>query len=222
VVSCVAEPSDQASRFASSRLKVILDAYTVYLDLWICDARGKVVATGRPDRYPGAKDVSVANAAWFQQSMRTATGDEFVACDIERAAPLGNAPVATYATAIREGGQTHGKVIGVLGIHFDWKPQAQAVVNGVRMTEEEASRSRVMLLDHKGRVLASSDQRGELEEVFRLPPAAVAMGSYPLEGATVGYALTPGYETYQGLGWYGCILQREPPKSSVSQSTRAA
>ncbi|WP_304169460.1 methyl-accepting chemotaxis protein [Phenylobacterium aquaticum] len=222
VVSCVAEPSDQASRFASSRLKVILDAYTVYLDLWICDARGKVVATGRPDRYPGAKDISVANAAWFQQSMRTASGDEFVACDIERAAPLGNAPVATYATAIREGGQTHGKVIGVLGIHFDWKPQAQAVVDGVRMTEEEAGRSRVMLLDHKGRVLASSDKRGELEEVFRLPPAAVAMGSYPLEGATVGYALTPGYETYQGLGWYGCILQREPPKSSAAQSTRAA
>ncbi len=23
----------------------------------------------------------------------------------------------------------------------------------------------------------------------------------------VGFALTPGYETYKGLGWYGVILQ---------------
>ncbi|MDP3746923.1 MAG: methyl-accepting chemotaxis protein [Phenylobacterium sp.] len=51
VVACVADPSEAASRFASDRLKVILDAYTVYLDLWICDAKGKVVATGRPQRY---------------------------------------------------------------------------------------------------------------------------------------------------------------------------
>ena len=28
-------------------------------------------------------------------------------------------------------------------------------------------------------------------------------------GNTVGYALTPGYETYEGLGWYGVILQGE-------------
>ena len=113
-------------------------------------------------------------------------------------------------TAIREGGQARGKVLGVLGIHFDWKPQAQAVVDGVRLTAEERARSRVMLLDHKGRVLASSDRKGELEEVFRLPADAVGMGSYAHEGVTVGYALTPGYETYRGLGWFGCIQQREP------------
>lgn len=210
VVDSVARPSPEASRHASGRLKVILDAYTVYLDLWICDARGRVVATGRPDKYAATRDLSVASAAWFQQSMRTRSGDEFVACDIAREAALGQAPVATYATAIREGGQVNGKAIGVLGVHFDWRPQAQAVVDGVRLTQEEAARSRVMLLDHKGRVLAASDRKGELDETFSLPGDAVNMGSYAIDGATVGYALTPGYETYRGLGWYGCILQREP------------
>ena len=29
-------------------------------------------------------------------------------------------------------------------------------------------------------------------------------------GNVVGYALTPGYETYEGLGWYGAIVQRPP------------
>jgi hypothetical protein len=33
------------------------------------------------------------------------------------------------------------------------------------------------------------------------------MGSYADMAITVGYALTPGYETYAGLGWYGCLVQ---------------
>ena len=27
------------------------------------------------------------------------------------------------------------------------------------------------------------------------------------DSQTVGYARTPGYETYEGLGWYGCVVQ---------------
>ncbi|WP_421736229.1 methyl-accepting chemotaxis protein [Caulobacter sp.] len=207
VVACVDDASPDSARHASQRLGVILDAYTVYLDLWICDARGKVVATGRPDRYPGARNISVADAPWFRDAMKTATGDDFIACDIERVKALNEAPVATYATAIRDGGLSNGKVLGVLGVHFDWKPQAQAVVDGVRLTTEERGRSRVMLLDQKGRVLAASDGRGVLTETFPLNTSEGAMGSYAEGDLTVGYALTPGYETYKGLGWYGCLVQ---------------
>jgi hypothetical protein len=209
VVAGLADNDAAARRYASERLGVILDAYTVYLDLWICDARGRVIANGRPGRYPNVVGQSVAAARWFQDGMRTATGDDFVACDIERSAALGDAPVATYATAIRAGGQAKGEPLGVLGVHFDWRPQAQAVVDGVRLTTEERERSRVMLLDQKGRVLASSDNQGVLSEVFPLDVSAGPMGSYANGDVTVGYALTPGYETYAGLGWYGCLVQRQ-------------
>lgn len=210
IVDCLAAGgSGEAARYASSRLGVILDAYTVYLDLWICDAEGRVRATGRPGRYPRCQAVSVAGADWFKQAMRTTSGDEFAVCDIQRIAALDNAPVATYAAAIREGGRSDGKPLGVLGIHFDWSPQARAVVDGVRLTAEERRRSRVMLLDQSGRILAASDRRGELEETFALPANLASMGSYGTETATVGYALTPGYETYQGLGWYGAIMQTD-------------
>ncbi len=221
VVACVGEPSEAAARFASRRLRVILDAYTVYLDLWICDAEGRVLATGRPDRYPAAKTASVAGAAWFKDALRTRSGDDFVASDIERAPALANAPVATYATAIRAEGRADGAVLGVLGIHFDWSPQAHAVVDGVRLTEDERARSRVMLLDRQGRVIAASDRRGELDEVFRLPADLGDLGSYAVEGVTVGHALTPGYETYRGLGWRGCIIQREPQEATASRKRAA-
>jgi hypothetical protein len=209
VVDCVTAGEPEAARHASKRLKVILDAYTVYLDLWICDADGRVVATGRPERYPRALNASVAGAPWFAEAKRTKSGQEFVACDVGRVGQLNDAPVATYAAAIRRNGEMEGEVLGVLGIHFDWQPQAHAVVDGVRLTDEERARSRVLLLDRGGRVLAASDRRGELSEVFRLSADASGMGSYADGAATVGYALTPGYETYRGLGWYGCIVQGE-------------
>ncbi len=221
VVDCVANASAASAQHASDRLKVILDAYTVYLDLWICDAQGRVLATGRPERYPSAGGASVASASWFSDAKRTASGNDFVACDVAKAPLLNDAPVATYAAAIRANGAADGQVLGVLGIHFDWRPQAHAVVDGVRLTEEERARSRVLLLDHAGRVLAASDRRGELEETFALPGDAVAMGSYAAPQATVGYALTPGYETYRGLGWYGCIVQKEPRAAADGEAKAA-
>lgn len=220
VVDCVAAPSRETSEHASRRLRVILDAYTVYLDLWICDPSGRVIASGRPDRYPGARTASVADAAWFQQALRTRSGDAFAVSDIARMRALNDAPVATYATAIREGGQTHGKVLGVLGVHFDWKPQAQAVVDGVRLTDEEKARSRVLLLDQNHRVLAASDGQGVLEETFALDTTAGTLGSYADGARTIGYALTPGYETYAGMGWYGCLVQTA--EGEVGRARRTA
>jgi hypothetical protein len=52
-------------------MAVILGAYTVYLDLWICDPNGRVIASGRPERYPQVAGASAAGASWFQQAMRT-------------------------------------------------------------------------------------------------------------------------------------------------------
>ncbi|RAK57337.1 methyl-accepting chemotaxis protein [Phenylobacterium deserti] len=224
VVESVENASPQTCRHASQRLKVILDAYTVYLDLWICDRDGRIVASGRPDRYPRVQGSTVASADWFKRALATRTGDDFVNSDVGRAPLLGDAPVATYAAAIRRGGRSDGEVLGVLGIHFDWQPQAQAVVDGVRLTEEERARSRVMLLDASGRVLAASDQRGELVDSFRLPAGVEGMGSYADHGATIGYALTPGYETYKGMGWYGCIVQKapQPVASATPAAVRAA
>ena len=207
VVDCLSQRSDAAGRYANKRLGVILDSYTVYLDLWIADADGNVVANGRPERYQRAIGTNVANSQWFRDAMATRDGADFAVADISTIDSLDNATVATYSTAIREGGEVNGKVLGALGIFFDWEPQAKAVVDGVRLTEDERKRTRSMLIDSRGRIIAASDGRGILREVVRLETSGT-MGNYRDDnGAIVGYALTPGYETYRGLGWYGVIVQ---------------
>lgn len=211
VVDACGTPSAASAAFASERLGIILDSYTVYLDLWIADASGTVIASGRPGRYPDAVGASVADTEWFRGAMRTADGSCFVVTDIERAPHLGGKAVATYATAIREGGDVTGRPIGALGIFFDWEPQAHSIVTGLGFSTEEQARTRVMLVDRNRRVIASSDGQGILTETYPLDTrGGRTRGSYaPSQGRLVGFALTPGYETYDGLGWYGVIEQAD-------------
>lgn len=208
VVDVAASPSPAARVYASERLATILNSYTVYLDLWVVDADGAVIATGRPQRFPRAVGTNVAAAAWFRGAIATKTGNDFTVANIERAPALDDAAVATYATAIREGGRPDGRVIGALGIFFDWEPQAHAVVSGVGLSREERATSRVLLLDASHRIIASSDAAGLLTETYPLRTGGRSRGFYAEGGKTVGFALTPGYETYQGLGWFGVIEHR--------------
>lgn len=208
VVDAAADPTGERCAYASKRLGVILRAYTVYVDLWVIDVRGKVLATGRPDRYRRAVGASVANEAWFREALATRSGDAYSVADIAVNGLLDGATVASYATAIRTGGEDDGSVIGVLGIFFDWQAQSTAVVNSVRLTDEERAKTRCLLLDSRHRVIASSDGRGVLSDTFPLRKTGEGQGSYADDaGRVIGYARTPGYETYRGLGWYGVIVQ---------------
>lgn len=208
VVDCLAQDSEQARRWASERLGVILASYTVYLDLWVADRNGRVVANGRPQQFPRARGADVSRAGWFRDAMATSSGADFAVADVTVEPLLDGAQVATYATAIRAGGSEHGEVLGALGIFFDWAPQAHAVVTNVRLSDEERPLTRCLLIDNRHRVLAASDGVGVLSEVFPLHPAAATGTTVTNDGSLVGYALTPGYETYAGLGWYGVITQR--------------
>jgi hypothetical protein len=215
VVEAVRDPSPANLSHASRRLGVILSAYTVYLDLWICDPSGRVVAHGRPERYPAVGRYSAAGEKWFQEALASASGDEFAVSPIRRCEPLGQAPVATYAAAIRENGDRLGRVLGVIGVHFDWGPQARAIVSGIRLDEDERTRTRVLLLDAQGLVLASSDERGQLSETVTLPGGLGVSGCETgADGRLLAYHRTPGYETYRGLGWYGALLQN--PRSETA------
>ena len=140
--------------------------------------------------------------------MATRDGSEFAVADVDTNRALGDAQVVPYATAIRSGGNKNGAVLGVLGIFFDWQPQAQDVVTGVRLSSNEKAQTRCLLVDQNHRVIAASDGVGLLAESLPLQTQQGKSASYVDEqGNLIGYALTPGYETYRGLGWYGVIVQ---------------
>ncbi len=204
VVDCAASPQAAVVAHASERLGVILCAYTVYLDLWLCDLEGNVIANGRADRFKVIGQ-NVAGTKWFREARDLRSGDDYVAGDIERQPLLGNAQVATYCASVRADGKANGKPIGLLAIHFDWESQARAIVQGVRVTT--ADKARVLLVDSNFRVIAASDGHGLLTERVPLSLEGRRSGFYhDRSGTLVAFHATPGYETYKGLGWFGVIL----------------
>ncbi|MCG5514091.1 cache domain-containing protein [Ectothiorhodospira shaposhnikovii] len=206
LVALAENPEDQdLQSLACSRLATILRSYTVYLDLWVVDQNGKVIAQGRPETYPKALGSDVSSATWFRNAMATRHGDQFAVADIETNPSLDDAPTATYATAIRDKGETHGKAMGVLAIFFDWTPQAQTIVSGIALDETERSHCRVMLLDARHRIIADSRGEPSLKEVYSFNPGTRDKGYDIVEDRIVAFARTPGYETYKGMGWFGAI-----------------
>jgi len=201
-------PSPERKAHACERLGVILDSYTVYLDLWLCDLEGRVIANGRPDRY-GVIGIDVGDRPWFRRAASLRSGSEFAVADIVTEPLLRHAQIATYATGVRRGGRADGELIGVLGIHFDWAPQAASITEGVRLTEDERTRTRALLVDSTGLIIAASDGKGILSERIHLITGGAAAGHYvDASGQLIAFHRTPGYETYEGLGWYGVIVQK--------------
>ncbi|WP_298721117.1 methyl-accepting chemotaxis protein [uncultured Ferrovibrio sp.] len=202
-------PSEELLARATERLGVINRFYTVYLNLVLANARGQVVATSNPRQFPRAARASVAQTRWFQAAMQTRSGDDYVVDDITQSASHDNKAVAIYAAAVREQGHINGTPIGVLGVIFDWDKQGKSIVcDEPSLSQEEWQRSRVLLLDSKRRVIASSDGQG-LYQPFALETGDKPRGYYYTpSGELIAFAKTIGYETYDGLGWYGVITQQ--------------
>ena len=203
VVDCAAAPAAAAVSHVSERMAVILGAYTVYVDLWLCDLDGNVLASGRTDRF-NVVGQNVGSTKWFRTARALRSGDDYAVGDVECQPLLGNAQVVTYCASVRDGGKANGKPTGVLAIHFDWEPQARAIVQGVRVGA--ADKARVLLVDSNFRVIAASDGQGILIERVSLALEGQRSGFHQdRSGALVAFHATPGYETYKGLGWFGVI-----------------
>jgi hypothetical protein len=191
---------------AATLLGIILDAYTVYLDIWVCDRAGRVLANGRPDRWPGVVGGSVAGTAWFRQAA-AGPADGYAIGSIGAIAGLGGAVALFYAAPIVADGET----VGVIGIAFDWAKQSRAVVDSVRLAPDERGRTRAFLLDAEHRVIAASAAADPVPDRIPLPEGH-DHGHAADNGGILAWARTPGFETYRGLGWYGALVKGPEPE----------
>ncbi|MEI2416628.1 methyl-accepting chemotaxis protein [Orrella sp. JC864] len=205
VQALAAAPGPQRLESAQARLGIILDTYTVYLDIWVIGLDGKVLCNGRPQDYPQARGHDVRQQPWFRQALACAGPQDYAAGDVQPVAALEGASCAVYAATIHADPDDPAARHGVLAVFFDWSKQAASVVKGIRLDAEEAATVRCMVVDASQRVIAASAD--DVPDALNLPMDRQD-GYYASEDGLVGYALTPGYETYAGLGWYGVVMDR--------------
>ncbi|HEY4232549.1 MAG TPA: methyl-accepting chemotaxis protein [Lacipirellulaceae bacterium] len=212
LVDALAHKTPDAYKFACQRMGVILNSYTVYLDLVLADIDGNVVANGRPDRYRSIGQ-RVDNQEWFHSAAKTRSGEEFGFQTAHRSQLVNNEPVLIYSCGVRQGGKASGKLIGVLGIIFNWEALAQTIMKSVPLTAVEKNVTRCCIVDAKGNILADSQDRHltdaidavAFEAVFN-QKKAFFVTNYQGKKSCVGHARAPGFETYS-TGWFSLIIQ---------------
>lgn len=192
---------------------VILNAYTVYYDLVLCDLQGQIVANGRPELYR-TQGRSEWHKPWLQGALASHSGDEYTFQTAHTSELVGGEKVLIYACGVREKGLAHGRHIGALGILFNWEALGQAIVDKLLakgIPDEE--QTRCLICDSNGQILADT-QRLNFGQTCDLPFLREVLQQEKgfqltqLDGRNycVAYARAPGFETYT-TGWHCIIFQ---------------
>jgi hypothetical protein len=102
---------------------------------------------------------------------------------------------------------------GVLGVFFDWQEQSRVIVRDEpNLTQDEWLRSRVLLLDNKMRVIASSDG-ADMLSYYKLDNKNAMKGYYfDSKGTCIAFAKTIGYQEFDGQGWW-CVIEQKADSS---------
>jgi hypothetical protein len=212
VVDALTQKTPQAFQHASDRLGVILNAYTVYFDLVLCDLEGRVVANGRPNVYSSVGS-DQSQEAWFREAAQSKSGDEFGFQTAHYSRLVSDKPALVYSCGVRQGGKSDGALLGVLGIVFNWEALAQTILRQAPLPESEREATRCLIADARGTILADSWDR-HLKETLDLPHRAEIFAekkNYTLENyngrrSCIAHAQAPGFETYS-TGWHSLVIQ---------------
>lgn len=211
-VDALTKPGPESSRHACERLGVILNAYTVYYDIVLCDLNGTVIANGRSGKYKSI-GMNVAANEWFRKARSSNSGDDFGFETVQPCPLVQGQHILAYSCGVRRYGQANGELIGVLGILFNWEALAQTIVNRTPLSPSEKENTRVCIIDNTGTILADT-QNAILKERINIShlESTILQGKgfvmSELHGVPTLFAVatSPGYETYS-TGWHSIIIQ---------------
>lgn len=212
IVDALQLQSEAMVAFASKRMGVILNAYTVYHDLILCDAAGNVIANGRPSRFQSVGR-NESKSTWFTKAMATESGNDFAFQSAHNSSLVDDQSVLIYSASVREGGEVNGQILGVLGVIFNWGALSNAVLTNASLDATEAERTLRLIVDDEANILASSKP---LPRSFKLPMLKFQKTFHENKGfvfdefdnrrVCIAHAKAPGFETYS-TGWHSILIQ---------------
>jgi len=217
LVKSLSDDNNEGFVAAENRLAEIMKSYSVYYDLILCDTSGNCKATGESKF--GLSGRALYDKIWFKTAMATENGTEYGFQTVHHSPSIKDYTVA-FSCKVHEGGDPQRKVIGVLAAVFKWREFAQRIVNETALTEEEKSKTRVLLCDDSGNILADTKEKilqerlnfKEKIDLFKKEKGfTVEKKKDKLQ--LISHALSPGFEGYTSTEWHSLIIQDLEMKS---------
>ena len=213
------EGSEEKFEEAAKRLGIINASYTMYRDLVIADSNGRIVANSKSENRDKLKRMNVSEQSWFRQGMQIARSVQFGVQDVCDSDLENEETSLIYCGGILENGQREGKVLGVLGILFDWENLVHPILEGClpRIKGEVVDGGVAFYVNEEQRVIASTDSENfKIGQVVNLPSENLnlevgesASGIFTANDKKyiIGSSRTQGYREYKGLGWTAHVVR---------------
>ena len=220
LIDALKEPSEQSSKEAGQRLKVINGSYTMYRNLILVDSSGEIIACSSPALLGGIKHVNVSAHEWFEKGMLTQDNTSYAVADVRDSElePTKSRSLV-YSSGVRVSGDV-SEAIGVLGVLFDWDTEAGMMLLKCLPRNSEGSKikgSVAFYTNKNGEIIESTDQEkfavGMSYEVIASICNKLGTGESNaaiIEVASsryiIGSTKTKGYREYEGLEWSAHVL----------------
>jgi len=204
---------------AAKRLGIINASYTMYRDLVIADSNGRIVANSKSENRDKLKRMNVSEQSWFRQGMQILRSVEYGVQDVCNSDLENEETSLIYCGGILENGQREGKVLGVLGIFFDWENIAGPILEGClpRIGGEVVEGGASFYVNDEHKVIATTDHEnfgiGQVvvlpDENLNLEAGESASGVFSANDQKyiIGSSKTQGYREYKGLGWTAHVVR---------------
>ncbi|WP_412480247.1 chemotaxis protein CheW [Azonexus sp. IMCC34839] len=182
-------------------LAYINGLYTVYSNLILFDARGKVVAVS--DSARGVQPGSVLGEEWVRRTLALADPQAYVVSQFATTPLYDERPTYIYAAPVRH--PDNGQIVGGVGIVFDGAPQFQAMLRDCLPAGNAGAFA--LFCEPSGKVVASSGPQFAPGDKVDIPGrfSALRAGTQDAEilqhGNTlyaVGARMSAGYREYKG------------------------
>ena len=212
-------PSPKNFELASKRLGIINASYTMYRDLVIADANGRIVASSKLENRDRLEGMSVSDQAWFRQGIQISKSTQFGVQDVCKTELELHDTSLVYAGGILQDGQRNGKATGVLGILFDWENQVHPILEGClpRIKGEVVHGGAAFYVNKDRLVIATTDAVNfPVGKVVNIPAentnmkdGQAASGIFTANGNKyiIGSSRSHGYREYKGLVWTAHVVR---------------
>ncbi|WP_157995264.1 chemotaxis protein CheW [Peristeroidobacter soli] len=197
----------KGDRDAGEILRHINSLYTVYHDIVLFDAAGRVVAVSNPSH--ASKVGSTIREPWVAATLELRDSQQYAVSAFARSDLYGDQHTLIYGAALRNESR---RVVGGIGIVFDTTPQFKAMLRDALPRTESGdivSGCIGLFVDARMTVVAATSDY-EPGDTIDLSRDVLSSGQQTvcMNGThyAVGVRKTTGYREYTGMGAYSLIL----------------
>ncbi|WP_342363278.1 chemotaxis protein CheW [Terrarubrum flagellatum] len=208
----LADPARERSAASAEVLSTINGLYTVYTNLLLFDATGKITAVSQPSETHHVG--RIIDAGWASRTLALHSTQDYVVSDFEPSDLYGGGATYIYAAAVQH--PAKAQRVGGIAIVFDSTPQFSAMLEEALPRNEAGAPlpgSVALFVDRAGEVIASTDARypiGSTAELgvdfsqLRSGESVSRIATLDGQHCAIGAVMSGGYREYKLSDGYVC------------------